>query len=102
VNQADSDPRCRHCGADRSRVMAPRGLCDSCYRQEAIRERYPILTTPGRRPAAEDLDFNGGYAWPEKPTRALPGTNRKLAELEARAAARQALFHPHDARTNLE
>lgn len=33
---------------------------------------------------------------PAEPTDALPGTPAKLAEMERRAAARQALFHPGD------
>lgn len=52
--------------------------------------------------AAGHLAAETDPPWPRRPTTAYPGTRSKLAVLEARAAAGEALWHPADARMNDE
>jgi hypothetical protein len=69
-------------------------LCRSCYYTPGVKELYPPTTKSARHGAD---NFTGGAPLPA-PTAAAPGTPEKLAVLEWRAALRQALFHPADAR----
>ena len=84
--------QCRHCNKVKSN--RPRGLCWSCYYRPGVRELYPSTSKFARRGVS---DFNGRAALPV-PTTALPGTPEKVAVLEMRAALRQQLWHPDDAR----
>jgi len=52
--------------------------------------------------AAGHLANDTDPPWPRRPTSAFPGTRSKLAVLEARATAGEALWHPLDARMHDE
>jgi hypothetical protein len=80
---------CRHCG--RASVGRPRGLCWTCYYTPEVRNRYPIVSKRGIGL------FNHRSEPPAKPTRALPGSQEKVAVLEQRARLGQGLWHPQDA-----
>jgi hypothetical protein len=82
---------CRHCS--RCRVLQSRRLCWHCYQTDAIRRLY----LPVRRKSVGE-EAPQGIA---EPMDALPGTPERVAVLVARAAAGQALWHPHDACRNL-
>lgn len=88
---------CRHCG--RTPSARPRGLCRACYRDRQLRERYPSTSKFGRRSTP---DFLGRAVLAGTPTLAMPGTPEKVAILEQRAAHRQALRHPLDARRRMD
>jgi hypothetical protein len=84
---------CRHC-RERS-VSRARGLCHACYSMPNVRDLYPArVTTFSRRgPGA-------GYRNappPDRPTNALPGSPEKIAVLEERVEAGEALWHSLDA-----
>jgi hypothetical protein len=83
---------CRHCHA--ACVNRPRGLCWSCYYAPGIRDLYPPTSKFARRGVGNG---SKGRRLPATPTAAPPGSAEKLAVLEARAAAGEALFHPLDA-----
>ena len=59
-----------------------------------------VDTGPAQRGRLSFVDFNGGYQ-PPTPTDALPGTIEKLLVMRERAALRQQLHHPLDARRSL-
>ena len=86
---------CQHCGV--RPVNRPRGLCWTCYYAPGRRQQYPAH---GKFAAWADQslrhDFNGPASVPEAATAAAPGSAEKLAVLEARAMARQELWHPAD------
>ena len=87
---------CRHCEDSARPVDRPRGLCRSCYYTPGVRDMYPVPDVPTTR-----RGVGNGFAErppPEVPTAARPGTPEKLAELESRAAAELALWHPGDGR----
>lgn len=84
-------PVCKHCR--KSKVNRPRGLCWTCYYTPGVKDRYEPTSAKGRRGVP---NFYGARPLPE-PTTAAPGTPEKMAVLEARAAACQALWHPLDA-----
>lgn len=94
IKPADDRPLCRHCVA---RVANKnRGLCYRCYYTPAVRALYTLSThKSGRRGPAQTNP--AALPLPE-PTLALPGTPEKIAVLRDRVQARQALFHPADAR----
>jgi DNA-binding XRE family transcriptional regulator len=78
---------CRHC---RKRVAAKgrRGLCNLCFKDKALRERYPILPRP-----TNDTDA------PSKPCVASihrPGSKEDIAEKMRRLKLRQSLFSDGD------
>jgi hypothetical protein len=82
---------CRHCGT--RAVNRPRCLCWSCYYTPGVRQLYP----PTSKFARQGVGLgNRNAPLPPEPTAALPGTPEKVAVLEARAAARVALWHPGD------
>lgn len=88
------DLKCEHCkvGA-RSR---PRGLCWTCYYDDAIREQYT-----SRRNQFCGMDRESLVKTPPVdpvPTHHLPGTAEKFQVLIARASAGYQLFNPADAR----
>lgn len=85
--------RCRSC--NRERTNHGRGLCYSCSRNPAVRERFPSQRPV---PSALALYETSTPALREPvPTHHPPGTAGKLAVLEARAAAGERLWHPDDA-----
>lgn len=88
-----NNPRCRHCN---TLGVRRRGLCWQCYEQPAIRRCYPSESIFARGKTADDAAVLG-RRMPAQPTDAPPGSPEKLAELEARAARREALWHPRDA-----
>lgn len=83
---------CRHC--HEAPVSRPRGLCWSCYYTPGVRDLYPSTSKFGRRGHG---NFNGNAPLPAFPTRALPGTQEKIAVLEERARLKLCLWHPDDA-----
>ncbi len=82
---------CRVCGRIGTR---PRGLCWSCFEDEAIRRTVTPQCNRGIT--------SGHGRLPAKPTQALPGSEEKILVLEERAARGEALFHPLDARRSDE
>jgi hypothetical protein len=83
---------CRHCG--RTPANRPRGLCWTCYYTPGVRQQYPSTSKFARRGIH---DFNGRVELPRTPTRAMPGTEEKIAVLEERARLGLCLWHPKDA-----
>lgn len=82
--------RCRHCQG--GPVNRPRGLCWNCY-YSAARELYQSESNLGRRTDGANINRS---VMPDSPTSHKPGSPEKVAVLEARAAAGEALFHPAD------
>jgi hypothetical protein len=82
---------CRHCMEARHIVC--RGLCGRCYYTPEIRERYPAGCAGYGLCVANEI-----LGWPREPTEALPGTEEKVAVMEARVAAGCHLHHPGDAK----
>lgn len=86
---------CLHCGKRKPPKPINRGLCSNCYyNHDDIRSKYPAsryayrTATPNAvRPASA-------------PTRALPGTEKKIAVFEERAAKGEFLYHPLDAKAS--
>lgn len=85
-----SDP-CLHC--QRHPGIQARGLCRLCYRllPQAQRKCYPLLFR------GEQGIVSGHGRRPTEPTDAVPGTEKKIRVLMARAERGEALFHPQDA-----
>lgn len=71
----------------------PRGLCWNCYYTPGVKALYPSTSKYANRGVG---NFAGGSREPV-PTRAEPGTEEKLTEMEGRAARGESLFHPDDA-----
>ena len=91
---------CRHCG----RVGRPRArrLCYGCYEAPRVRAMYPPVFTT-RTGAVFDMaaavpDYNGASELPDPDPGLVPGTEAKIAAMEARAAKGQSLFHPREMR----
>jgi hypothetical protein len=83
---------CKHCS--RPARYPTRGLCQPCYKDKAVRERYPRLRETQTRaaPAARVPPLA-----PE-PTPAPPGSREKVAVMEWRVHNGYQPFHPGDAR----
>lgn len=90
--------RCVHCRRKRQRKC--RGLCSTCWRDESIRDRFPPTKVYHRRIPEEITDVKE-RPLPKKPTTVFPGAG-KIDVLAQRFARGEALFHPGDARTDLE
>lgn len=88
---------CRHC--HRRHCCRPRGLCRQCYERHDLRQRYPSLLAGCPIVPGYGIT-NGPRALPE-PTTTLPG-EAKVSVLCERAAAEKQLWHPNDARPELE
>lgn len=92
-------PPCLHC-AGPCRARRRRGLCRRCHAGPATRRRYPLLGTQAGLGAGDTprlaADFIGPAPPPPAPTRAEPGSPRKLAELVERARQRVDLHHDRD------
>lgn len=84
---------CRHC--QKSKVNRPRGLCWGCYYTPGVKDLYPSTSKYARRGVPNKV---GKVPLADSPTTHAPGTEGKLACMEARAKAMQAIFHPGDAR----
>src|ERR1043165_3575276 len=69
--------RCRHCKS--REASRSRGLCSTCYYAPCVRDLYPAHPKFSRRPIGID-----GETLPS-PAIAVPGTETKIAILEARA-----------------
>jgi len=82
---------CRNC--QRSKVNRPRGLCWSCYYKPGIREQFPSTSKFARRGLG---NFCGQATVPTCSTRAVPGSEEKIAILAERAKNQQSLWHPAD------
>lgn len=87
---------CRHCSV--LPCNRPRGLCWGCYYSPGVADLYPPTSKYARRGVT---NFSGAAALGE-PTRALPGTPEKVAVMEGRAAAGLSIFHPLDAKHDLD
>ncbi len=87
---------CRACG----RVLSVRcrGLCAGCYGDPGTRERFPTVSKYAFQGPAQTGE---GLGSPD-PTRARPGTEAKVVELERRVVSRQELWHPRDATADLD
>lgn len=84
---------CQHC-EKRHAEKGKRGLCHRCYWDRSIRDQYPV----GNRGRACAGDFTGPAPLPGRPTKALPGTDRKIRVMEKRLGQLVELHHPDDAR----
>jgi hypothetical protein len=82
---------CRHC--QKSKVNRPRGLCWTCYYKPGVRELYPSTSKFARRGVG---NFCGTPPLPHFSTRAVPGSEEKIAILTQRAQSGQSLWHPND------
>lgn len=82
--------RCLECGT--LRPVKGRGLCRVCYDLPAIRALHRQTRVTIRVYALTSKR----HPLPEKPTRFLPGTVRKLQVLFDRARRGEQLFHPLD------
>lgn len=87
------DKICRHC--ELRRVLRPRGLCDSCYKQPAVRALYPSTSPYARRGRGQSGSV-GGDRLPDRACEAPAGSAERIIELERRAAAGVNLNHPGD------
>ena len=85
---------CKHCRT-RWKVGRTGGLCLTCFRKPAVAALHPA---DGVRPAEVVGGWNPPGALPAEPTLAPPGTAEKEAVMRERAARREALHHPLDAR----
>jgi hypothetical protein len=81
---------CRHCQF--AAVNRPRRLCWTCYYVPGVRERY-VSTSKCARQGVGHRGRGLGES-----TAAMPGTEAKVAVLEARAATGLRLWHPADAK----
>lgn len=90
-------PDCLHCRSPRP--TRPRGLCNRCYRDRSVRDRFPAHSKFARRGVG---DFNGKTSQAALPTSALPGTEEKIRVLGERARLGLHLWHPHDGPGGLE
>lgn len=89
-------PKCMNC--HERNINRPRELCWRCYYLPGVREQYHVGNSKfARRGVAH---FGGGTL--PAPTKALPGSAEKVAELERRAEAGLALWHPMDGRETNE
>lgn len=90
-NKQNGRPLCLHC--HQRPATKPRGLCWGCYERPGVRLQYSVAfrCEPGNGVA------NSRGKRPRKATVAKPGTAAKVAELEARAARGESLWHPEDA-----
>lgn len=87
---------CRHCQI--RQVSRARGLCFRCSRDAAIRNLYPTTSKYANKGISADGEDDFEPQPCPEPTEAIPGTEAKLAVLEARAAARVELWHGGDVR----
>jgi hypothetical protein len=67
-------------------------LCFHCYNLPGVREQHPSTSKFARRGAGT----GNRNALPPTPTTAIPGSEAKVAILEARCQAGFALWHPAD------
>ena len=89
---------CRHCRA--GSLTRPRRLCWSCYYRPDVRALYPPAVQYGSAADAPG-EVRAGVTPPPVPTPHRPGSEGKVAALEARAAAGLGLWHPLDAPLDL-
>src|SRR5262245_5557171 len=90
LKAANAGRMCRHCG--RFKATRARRLCWKCSLDVGIRALYPSESKFARRGVE---NFAGDAPLPE-PTSVPPGPE-KVAVMQARARAGQAIFHPRDA-----
>ena len=88
---------CRHCGARSARK--PRGLCGPCYDDKEVRSRYPKYSSSNWRTYASNKNSRTA---PPRPTRAIPGSARKIQVMGLRYVKGYQLYHPLDAKISLE
>ncbi len=86
---------CRHCGRT-VKFLRPRRLCWTCYYTPGVKYLYPPTSKFARFGAGIGVAIFTGPRPLGEPTMASPGSEEKIAILEARAAAGQRLFHPQD------
>jgi hypothetical protein len=85
-------PACHNCRSRKG--VYCRGLCRVCYAMPKVRLMYPTNQTYGRKLGH---GVSGATAKPPKePTKNQPGSEERLAELEAQAKAGHGLFHRDD------
>jgi len=85
-------PICQHC--NQHIASRPRGLCWTCYYTPGLRDGYPVKDSPSNRRGHGFAVVRTSTA--ESPTAAAPGSEEKIAVLEARMKAGQDLWHPDD------
>lgn len=88
---------CCHC--KRRKAYTVRGLCWTCLQDPEVRVLFPSTSKFARKGGAMDDEENEYIPSPcPEPTNAIPGTDAKVAILEARLAARVELWHEDDVR----
>lgn len=92
--KAASSPLCQHCHT-RGQSKA-RKLCSACYADLAIRNAYPRVDDRFGVNSGANVPPNAAPPLPAEPTQANPGSEEKIAVLEARYARGEAIFHPDD------
>ena len=86
---------CRHC-RDR-KVTRPRGLCHRCFREPAVRDRYPTAPNrKGRRRWFPPVANRRDPPRPPEPTAFGIGSAGRIAVYAERVAAGWGLYHPAD------
>lgn len=85
-------PPCRHC-KDRN-VCRPRGLCNTCFLDLAVRELYPISTSRYASKGVGTGNVCGKV--PAAATTAGPGSDAKIDVMRGRAERGESLSHPDD------
>jgi hypothetical protein len=98
ANVAAGRPRCVNPGCGNLAARRKRGLCWSCHRSPRVRHRFPLRPSGYPVKTATGGGLTGQRPLPATATSALPGTEAKILVLQARAARRQQLHHPDDAR----
>ena len=95
-------PICKHCSVrPASTYRNARGLCDTCDRDQSIRWLYPLpesvqkYARVGNAGVRNGKDVKRGKK-PKVPTDAEPGSWKKIAVMEQRAANCEELHHPLD------
>lgn len=94
--KASPDNKCAHCRE--VKILFGRGLCHICFYLPGIRQKY--------RPKKTDLEMTvydiDNHPLPSVPTQHRPATRKKILVLIERAARGEQLFHPLDAKPDLD
>lgn len=87
----DGDPAtlCNHCKA--RPIDSPRGLCQPCFKNTGIRNRYKVGSVMSSR-----SEFESKTPFPPEPTTAQPGSEEKIQVYEWRVQNGYRLWHPDD------
>lgn len=91
---------CRHCRRD-IRLIG-RKLCQTCYKCESIRSRYPVkvrIKVKREKFVRTGSGVSEHHRMPSYPTSAPPGSRLKAAVMQRRLERGEHPHHPRDARS---